>query len=878
MKIPHLPLTLPRAWLCILFLLGAPAAHADEVRIGVLALRGPDQAMAMWSATCGYLAGRLPEHRFRIIPLGFDQIHLAVRQRSIDFVLANPAFYVELENLYGVSPVVTVRNRHDGEVGFSEFGGVIFTRADRGDIRTIQDLTGKSLTAVDQTSFGGWLVNERELRRKGIDPESSFRSLRFLGTHDAVVYAVRDRQADAGTVRTETLERMAAEGKIRLSDYFVLNQRRVEGFPLLLSTALYPEWPLAKLRGVPDQLAVQVAVALLQMPPDDPAALASQSRGWTLPLNYQPVHDALRELHVGPYEHLGEFTPREVLARYWHWLVLGSLLALLAMGTAAYVARMNRRLRVQQDQLQTLNTGLEARVQERTERVERLLSREQFLRRIVETVAVVNDILITAASLDEMLKACCDRLVAHPDYRFAWVGLLEADGKLGLAANSYGAAVFLRMLHLCKEEGPAVRAARENVTVVTLPPDLKPEQVAEGITAVISLPLRRDAFSPPLGSLCVLTARPGGFDVEEVAMLEQLAGDIGFATHAFRQNRETQRLQQERISNYEETLHSMVDMIDKRDTYTAGHTQRVAYYCELIATRMGCSASEVENLKRAAMLHDIGKIAIPDAVLLKPGSLTMLEYDLIKQHVTVGYETLSHIDMYRELAEIMRYHHERYDGSGYPAGLRGEETPRLSRIMAVADAFDAMTTNRIYRPRKSMDVAMNELRSLAGQDFDPEVVDAALEALRDVAPPPLTDQIPKTSLERQRFAYFFNDQLTRVHNANYLQFMLGNELLDGYVCACLVMLRHFSHYNSEHGWTAGNRLLAEFAGHLTTHYPDTLVFRVMGDDFVLLSAKPLDIYPEQLQSLATLRDTPVTVEIDTLDLAGDGIRRLTELI
>jgi two-component system sensor histidine kinase TtrS len=196
------------------------------------------------------------------------------------------------------------------------------------------------------------------------------------------------------------------------------------------------------------------------------------------------------------------------------------------------------------------------------------------------------------------------------------------------------------------------------------------------------------------------------------------------------------RLQQERIGNYEETILSMVEMIEKRDTYTAGHTRRVAHYCGLIASHLGYGNEEIERLKGAAILHDIGKIAIPDAVLLKPGSLSNLEYDLIKQHVEVGYEALSRIEMYRELAEIMRHHHERHDGRGYPAGLKGDAIPRLSRVMAVADAFDAMTTNRIYKPRKSVAEALADLRRLAGSEFDPEIVAAAEATFYNVVPPP----------------------------------------------------------------------------------------------------------------------------------------------
>lgn len=852
-------------------------ASLPEVRIGVLALRGTEHALQNWTATADYLERKLPGQHFRIVPLGFDQIHLAVRQRSIEFVLANPSFYVELESQHGVSPVVTMRNRHQGGLGYSLFGGVIFTRADQPSIHSFSDLKNKTFAAVDKDSFGGWQAGWRELIRQGIQPYSDFKALNFAGTHDAVVYAVRDGRADAGTVRTETLEKMAAEGKIKLSDFYVLGERHYDDFPLLISTDLYPEWPMAKLRGVPDALAVQVAVALMQMPAEDPAAVAGQIMGWTLPLNYQAVHETLRTLRIGPYAHQQKLTLRELMSQYGHWIILALLFLLLALIVAVYVGRINRRLRQHQRELNTLNSDLEGRVRERTDRIEALLKRERYLRGILAMVADVNEILITTSSQDEMLKACCNRLVVNSDYHFSWVSLLH-DGALEVVAKSYGQIDAAQQLRHCLGNGPAEQALRENLTVVTDSANLESALQAAGISSVASLPLRRNVYSAPFGVLCVLTSRVDRFDAEEITMLEQLAGDIGFAIQSYRHQAETVRLQQERIGNYEETILSMVDMIEKRDTYTAGHTRRVSHYCELIAGHLGCSKDEIECLKGAAILHDIGKIVIPDVVLLKPGSLSRQEYDLIKQHVEVGYETLSRIEMYRELAEIMRHHHERHNGSGYPAGLKGEEIPRLSRVMAVADAFDAMTTNRIYKPRKTVADALAELRSLAGSEFDPEIIVAAEAVLCNASPPSLADQLPKTLLEKQRFAYFFNDHLTGLHNAEYLRFISKSGLDNGYNWAVMIMLKNFSHYNNEHGWAAGSQLLIEFSSYLTTHWPEAMISRVMGDDFVLLTSMPHSINSVQLKAESPLRDTPIEVEIREIDVSTERLEGLLRMI
>lgn len=860
----------------LLLLLPFQAALAQELRIGVLALRGSEKALENWSATASYLQQRLPGYHVSIVPLGFDEIKLAASQRRVEFILANPSYYVELETRYGASPVVTRKSCHNGMAGHSQFGGVIFTRADRQDLRDIRELHHQRFGAVDPNSFGGWHAGWRELLHHDITPEKDFKSLRFFGTHDNVVRAVLDGEIDAGTVRTETLELMAAEGQIRLGDVHILNPRVVEGFPFLLSTELYPEWPLARLPGVPDKLAIDVAVALMQIPPGHPALTQSQTAGWTLPLNYQPVLEALRELRIGPYEYLREYNLREVLREYGHWLVILTLALLLALFAAAYVARINRRLKDHQIELQQLNDSLGERVQERTEQIAQLLRREHYLRGIVETVADVNQIIITADSPENMLKACCDRLIAHRDYRFAWIGQLSNEDTLDVTSRSWGPADAIRQLTRTDEATPAYRSFTSNQTL-TEPCVSDISFGGSRIFSVTALPLRKDAFAQPEGVLCVYSSRTEGFEEEEIAMLEQLAGDIGFAINAFGQEVEAERLQRERIHHYEETILSLVDMIEKRDTYTAGHTRRVADYSSRIAAEMGLPALEIEKLHRAAILHDIGKIAIPDAVLLKPGRLSDLEFDLIKQHVEVGYQTLAHIEMYKELAEIMRHHHEWIDGSGYPQGLKGDQIPRLSQIMAVADAFDAMTTNRIYKPRKEVSEALAELRSLAGIRYAPEIVQAAEHALRNVTIPPAGDQLPKTPLEKQRFAYFFNDALTGLHNGDYLRFLLANNQYHDTPHAALILLRGFSAFSAQNGWTEGEKALRAVAQWLTAHYPQATAFRIMGDDFLLLSDAAQDISPASLET-GPLADSGLHVEIRPFDLEHGGLAALDAIL
>jgi len=315
-----------------------PALGQDRqgpIKIGVLAKRGAERCLAKWGPTAQYLTGQIPEHSFIIVPLGYGEVCPAVDRGEVDFVLANPFVHVEIEDRYGASALATLISLHFG-VAYTSYGGAIFHRAGRNDIKCLADLKGKTFMAVAETSFGGWLIAWREMKEQGIDPHRDFADLRFGGTHDAVVYAVREGKADAGTVRTDTLERMESEGKTNLRDFSVIRGHLGSHVhhPFLHSTRSYPEWPFAKVKHTSDGLAQQVAVALLGMPVDSPAAKAACCAGWAVPHNYQAVHECLKELRVGPYQDYGKITLGDVLRRYWVWI---ASVAVLLAGMAVTV-------------------------------------------------------------------------------------------------------------------------------------------------------------------------------------------------------------------------------------------------------------------------------------------------------------------------------------------------------------------------------------------------------------------------------------------------------------------------------------------------------------------------------------------------------------
>ncbi len=185
----------------------------------------------------------------------------------------------------------------------------------------------------------------------------------------------------------------------------------------------------------------------------------------------------------------------------------------------------------------------------------------------------------------------------------------------------------------------------------------------------------------------------------------------------------------------EQSFQMFANIIDAKDPYTRGHSQRVAHYAKELAKRMGLSEDERQKLSYIALLHDIGKIGVTDAILNKKGALTPEERASIEKHVTIGGDILKDFTAIEGIEEGARYHHERYDGKGYASGLKGEEIPLFARIIAVADSFDAMSSERCYRPALEMSKIISELETGAGTQFDAKIVKHMLDMIEDKQAP-----------------------------------------------------------------------------------------------------------------------------------------------
>ncbi len=241
--------------------------------------------------------------------------------------------------------------------------------------------------------------------------------------------------------------------------------------------------------------------------------------------------------------------------------------------------------------------------------------------------------------------------------------------------------------------------------------------------SAVSVPLEHDGDL--LGVLTLASPEPNAFSTEDLLVVEALATNLSLGLRC-RQLREAQ------ARNHLGIIRGLATALEAKDAVTRGHSARVAHMCHHIGLALGMEPPGLERLEVAASLHDIGKIGVPEGILNKPASLDATELDLVRRHPLVGAEMLEEIPLLEDLAPVVRGHHEWFDGSGYPDGLKDGEIPLHSRIIAVADALDAMLMPRPYRRVRSMDEALAELQQYAGSQFDPGVVRALIRTVTTV--------------------------------------------------------------------------------------------------------------------------------------------------
>ncbi|MFH2133831.1 MAG: HD domain-containing phosphohydrolase [Pseudomonadota bacterium] len=363
--------------------------------------------------------------------------------------------------------------------------------------------------------------------------------------------------------------------------------------------------------------------------------------------------------------------------------------------------------------------------------------------RALRTISAGNQALIHASDEGSLLQEMCKVAVEFGGYHMAWIGYArdDTDKSIEQMAQAGFEQGCPSLSQLNWHEGgqkacPAGDAIIQRKTRVVQ--DIQADSGADpwrehaqqyGYASCIALPLLDG--DKAFGALVLFDDKVEVFDAAEVSLLEELAGDLAFGILTLRVKAAHSEHEQHLQRNMLKTVEAIASIVEMRDPYTSGHQRRVAELAEAIAKKMGMSEEEGLAIRLAGIVHDLGKIKIPAEILSKPGRLNEMEYNFIKMHPQAGYEILKEIDFSWPIAQMVHQHHERMDGSGYPLGIKGDEFLPGSRILAVADVMEAMSSHRPYRPGLGIEAALDELRNGRGNHFDAKVVDACTALFKE---------------------------------------------------------------------------------------------------------------------------------------------------
>lgn len=362
------------------------------------------------------------------------------------------------------------------------------------------------------------------------------------------------------------------------------------------------------------------------------------------------------------------------------------------------------------------------------------------LNRILRTVSACNEALVRARSSADLLEEICRDIVEIGGYLLAWVAVADAPPSGASRPIAWFGNEAAYQVHAQLDHDPEhlrhclVSAALANQRTQLCnrlnerPECSLGELSAIGVQSVLSLPLLND--DQLLGALTLFSTLPESFDPAEISLMEELAADLAYGITALRTAQERDRYLERFERALQSTVTAMARTLEIRDPYTAGHQQRVATLAVAIALEMGLPARQIEGLKFGGMIHDIGKVGVPAEILVKPGRLTRIEYQLVQQHPEAGSQLVADIDFPWPMASMIAQHHERMDGSGYPAGLKDDEIILEARILAVADVVEAMSSHRPYRAGLGMEAALAEIEQGSGQLYDATVATACIKVVR----------------------------------------------------------------------------------------------------------------------------------------------------
>jgi PAS domain S-box-containing protein/putative nucleotidyltransferase with HDIG domain len=369
----------------------------------------------------------------------------------------------------------------------------------------------------------------------------------------------------------------------------------------------------------------------------------------------------------------------------------------------------------------------------------------------LKAISSCNSVLVHATNEDDLLNNMCSMIINEGGYCFAWIGMVEVGDKkrVNPVAHAGFEDGYLEQMNITYEDsvrgrGPAGCAVRNGEPQVVhdmlTDPHFSPWReaaVKRGFRSSLALPLKNDN-DQVFAVLNIYAGEPNAFDAEALKLMQELANDLGFGILGLRTRGERDHYLQEHLKSDErykkmlvDTIRAMSLTVEKRDPYTAGHQNKVAQLSVAIGRELGMNEDSLEGLRLGATIHDIGKIYVPAEILNRPGKLTKAEFEIIKSHAEVGYDIIKDVHFPWPVADMVIQHHERMDGSGYPRGLKGDEIILEARILAVADAVEAITSHRPYRAAKGMDKAISVIEAGRGTLYDDKVVEICLRLIRN---------------------------------------------------------------------------------------------------------------------------------------------------
>ena len=380
-------------------------------------------------------------------------------------------------------------------------------------------------------------------------------------------------------------------------------------------------------------------------------------------------------------------------------------------------------------------------------RREKDLNRSQLA---LETVVACQRVLVQAKKSSELLQSICRQIVEVDGFTMAWVGLALNDDKRTIKSLASEGTVegYLDSIKLSWKEngedvcpaGNVIMSGKPFVVKDILTDDLviswRGEALKRGYSSVLSIPLLNHGRT--FGALTIYSDRSDIFEEDEVVHLRELANNLVYGIMALKNKNARHRIESELETNLgilKKTLGAIIQAfvrtIEVRDPYTAGHQKRVADLAWAMALEMGLSTDLSDGIRIAGIIHDIGKIYVPAEILSSPRCLTSMEFNLVKSHPQVGYDVLKSIEFPWPVAQIIRQHHERIDGSGYPHNLKGKDILIQSKILGVADVVEAMASHRPYRPALGMDRALSEIQNNNVILYDSRCVEACLKVFKE---------------------------------------------------------------------------------------------------------------------------------------------------